>query len=55
MLLFLLAVAGKHVTAQDHPSHHSLVPLHKFQQGQWVEKIWGDPSKPGEPFVLRIH
>jgi len=23
--------------------------------GQWVEKVWGDFSKPGEPFVFRIH
>jgi hypothetical protein len=21
----------------------------------WVEKVWGDFSKPGEPFVFRIH
>lgn len=34
---------------------HTVVPLHEFQQGQWVEKVWGDFSKPGEPFVLRIH
>jgi hypothetical protein len=29
--------------------------MHEFQQGQWVEKVWGDFSKPGEPFVFRIH
>ena len=41
--------------SQDPPAHHTVVPLHEFQQGQWVEKVWGDSSKPGEPFVLRIH
>jgi hypothetical protein len=23
--------------------------------GQWVEKLWGDPQKPGEVFAIRIH
>jgi len=31
------------------------VPLNNFAQGRWVEKVWGDSSKPGEPFVIRIH
>jgi len=40
---------------QGQVTNHTVVPLHEFQQGQWVEKVWGDFSKPGEPFVLRIH
>lgn len=55
LLLIVLSLASKGANSQDHPTHHSVVPLHKFQQGQWVEKVWGDPSRPGEPFVLRIH
>jgi hypothetical protein len=34
--------------------HHVVVPLNTMKPGQWVEKVWGDPTKPGEPFVLRI-
>jgi hypothetical protein len=40
---------------QEPSADQTVVPLHQFQQGQWVEKVWGDFSKPGEPFVLRIH
>ena len=32
-----------------------VVPLHKLTAGQWVEKVWGDPEKPGEVFAIRIH
>jgi len=32
-----------------------VVPLHKMRPGQWVEKVWGDPEKPGEVFAIRIH
>lgn len=41
--------------SQDQPAHHRVVPLNKIAPGQWVEKVWGDYSRPGEPFVLRIH
>lgn len=54
-LLIVITLVSNRAKSQDHQAHHSVVPLHKFQQGQWVEKIWGEPSKPGEPFVLRIH
>lgn len=40
--------------SQDLAAQHTVVPLHEFQRGQWVEKFCGDFSKPG-PFVLRIH
>jgi hypothetical protein len=52
LLAFCLA---PNVQSQDQSLHHSVVPLNKFAPGQWVEKVWGDPSKPGEPFVIRIH
>lgn len=32
-----------------------VVPLHKPRPGQWAERVRGDPDKPGEPFVIRIH
>lgn len=41
--------------SQDHPASHTVVPLNPFSEGQWVEKVSGDSSKPGEPFVIRIH
>ena len=41
--------------SQDHSASHSVYPLNKFQPGQWVEKVSGDFTKPGEPFVFRIH
>lgn len=53
VLAFSLATGNAH--SQDQPLHHSVVLLNKFAPGQWVEKVWGDPRKPGEPFVIRIH
>lgn len=32
-----------------------VVPLHNMKTGQWVERVWGDPEKPGEVFAIRIH
>jgi hypothetical protein len=50
----LLAAVGHAQSgpAQDLPP---VVPLHKMKAGQWVEKVWGDPEKPGEVFAIRIH
>ena len=53
VLAFALATGNAH--SQDQPFHHSVVLLNTFAPGQWVEKVWGDPGKPGEPFVIRIH
>ncbi len=50
----LLAVCGNDAQSQD-PARHAVVPLHTMPPGQWVEKVWGDFTKPGEPFVFRIH
>src|SRR5215475_3056158 len=52
-LLALCLVASP--TESQEPARHSVVPLHKMPSEQWVERVWGDPSWPGEPFVLRIH
>src|SRR4029077_11232777 len=41
--------------SQDHSGPHSVYPLSRFQPGQWVEKVSGDFTRPGEPFVFRIH
>jgi hypothetical protein len=50
----LLAAVGHAQSgpAQDLPA---VVPLHQMKAGQWVEKVWGDPEKPGEIFAIRIH
>jgi hypothetical protein len=53
-VLARLALCGNNAQAQ-HPAVHAVVPLHTMPAGQWVEKVWGDFSKPGEPFVFRIH
>ena len=53
-LALLFALSGNHAQSQD-PARHGVVPLHTMPPGQWVEKVWGDFSKPGEPFVFRIH
>ena len=52
LLMFVLAL--NNAEAQD-SAVHGVVPLHKPRSGQWVEKVWGDPDRPGEPFVIRIH
>jgi hypothetical protein len=52
LLMFVLSLSN--AEAQDSAAH-GVVPLHKPQPGQWVERVWGDPDKPGEPFVIRIH
>ena len=41
--------------AQSHPAHENVFPMKDFVAGQWVEVVWGDFTRPGEPFVLRIH
>jgi len=52
-LLALSFVCG-HAQSPD-PAPHAVVPLHTFAPGQWVERVSGDPTKAGEPFVIRIH
>ena len=52
LLMFMLALSN--AEAQD-TATHGVVPLHKLPPGQAVERVWGDPDKPGAPFVIRIH
>jgi hypothetical protein len=52
--LLALSFAGSNAQSQD-PAAHGVVPLHAIPSEQWVEKVWGDSSKAGEPFVIRIH
>jgi len=54
VLALLLAPFATFAQSQNSVPHH-VVPLHAFSAGQWVEKVSGDFSKPGEPFVFRIH
>jgi len=42
------------IRAQEQ-AHHHIVPLNKIPSEQWIERVSGDPDKPGVPFVLRIH
>jgi hypothetical protein len=53
-LLLGFSLAGNNAKSQEQ-AHHGIVPLNKMPSEQWVEKVWGDPGKPGEPFVIRIH
>jgi len=48
-----LAVAVS-LSAQQAASH-KVFPLRPIPSEQWIEVLAGDPSKPGVPFVLRIH
>ena len=51
----MLFVAGGHAQSDSDHNLPVVVPLDKMQAGQWVEKVWGDPDKPGEVFEIRIH
>jgi len=55
LILLALSLTWDHAKAQDQSGQHSVYPLSTFQPGQWVEKVSGDFTKPGEPFVFRIH
>lgn len=54
VLVALLAPSTTFAQSQIPATHH-VVSLHTFSSGQWVEKVSGDFTKPGEPFVFRIH
>lgn len=55
IVLLGLSLTWGDALPQDHSAPHMVYPLEKFQPGQWVEKVSGDFTKPGEPFVFRIH
>ncbi len=52
LLMFVPALGN--AQARD-PARHGVVPLQEARPGQWVERVSGDPDKPGKPFVIRIH
>ncbi|HEV7239177.1 MAG TPA: cupin domain-containing protein [Thermoanaerobaculia bacterium] len=49
--LLLIAPVGARGQAVDKPEHR-IVPIHPMSED--VEILYGDPEKPGEPFVMRI-
>jgi len=55
LILLASSLTWDHAKAQDQSGQHDIYPLSKFQPGQWVERVSGDFTKPGEPFVFRIH
>jgi hypothetical protein len=55
LALVTLFVASSHAQSESDRDRPIVVPLHKMRAGQWVEKVWGDPEKPGEVFAIRIH
>ena len=55
VIVSTFSLAWDSANAQNHSASHSVYPLSTFQPGQWVEKVSGDFTKPGEPFVFRIH
>ena len=55
VILLALSCTFDNAKAQDQSAQHGVYPLSRFQPGQWVEKVSGDFTKPGEPFVFRIH
>ena len=55
LVVATLFVAGSYAQSESDHGLPVVVPLHKMSAGQWVEKVWGDPGKPGEFFAIRIH
>ena len=51
----MLFVATSYAQSESNHDLPVVAPLHKMRAGQWVEKVWGDPEKPGEVFAIRIH
>ena len=60
MSIILLVLAAVSVSSQQggiaqQPVQSHIVPLKEFASGQTFETASGDPTKPGELFVIRIH
>jgi hypothetical protein len=49
-----LCATGTVATPQE-LAHGGVIPLHKIPSAQWTEKVVGDMSAPGQPFVIRVH
>lgn len=50
-----LTLVGATTAASAQMTGGGVVPLHKFEHGQWIEKVAGDMDAPGQPFIIRIH
>ena len=50
-----LTFVGAPNTASAQMTGGGVVPLHKFEHGQWIEKVAGDMDAPSQPFVIRVH
>src|SRR5262249_17971170 len=55
LVLATFSVGGSYGQSVSEHGPPAVVPLHKMRAGQWVEKVWGDPEKPGEGFAIRTH
>src|SRR4029078_5071290 len=55
VILLALSCTFDNAKAQNQSAQHSVSPLSRFQPGQWVEKVSGDFTKPGDPFVFRVY
>lgn len=55
LALVTLFAASSYAQAESNHDLPVVVALQKMRAGQWVEKVWGDPEKPGEVFEIRIH
>src|SRR5262249_39130774 len=53
--MFLLLMMVEPNYTQMKKATSPVVPLGAPRAGQWVERVQGDPDKPNEPFVVRIH
>jgi hypothetical protein len=50
-----LFVVSSYAQAQPDNNLTVVVPLDKMRAGQWVERVCGNPEKPGAVFAIRIH
>jgi len=53
-LLALASFEGVPEARSQDSTSHAVVPLNDTPS-DGIERVWGDPSKAGEPFVIRIH
>ena len=54
-LLVALSINSQEIGAAQQSLHSDVVPLKTFPKDQRFETVWGDPSKPGAIYVIRIH
>jgi hypothetical protein len=54
-ILAAVSVSSQQVGVAQQSVQSHVVPLKEFASGQTSETVSGDPTKPGELFVIRIH